>query len=83
MFSPFLATPLVALALLAAPGCSDNPTAADTEANQVFTKEELAEMRNSVKSVSEYRKLLKIKTAERKGTAVVKINSHPGKTKPK
>ena len=81
-FLPFLAMPLVGLALLAASGCSDEPTAAVSDAAQPFSKDELAEMRKSVKGVDEYRELLRVKTAERAGSNVVKTKSSAAKKKP-
>jgi len=83
MSLPLFGTARLALALLPASGCSDEPAAAVSEADQLFSKEELAEMRKSVKNVDEFRELLKIKTAERAGSNVVKTKAAAGKTEPR
>ena len=75
---------LVALALSAGVGCSGEPAAEATAADdQPFSPEELAAMRKSVASVDEYRALLKVKLAERAGAAHIKTKSSAGGPKPK
>ena len=80
---PCLAAPLVALSILAAAGCSGEPTAAANgamaAAEKLFSPDELEAMHKSVKTPREYRALLKIKTAEREGTAVVKTKTSAAK----
>ena len=52
--------PLLALALLAAAGCSAEPTAATAAADSgAFSQDELTAMRKSVKTPREFRALLK------------------------
>jgi hypothetical protein len=80
---PIVIAPLLALALLAVSGCSGEPTPAASAADQPFTKEELAAMRKSVMTQSEFHELLKIRTAERDGTAVVKTKTSARKSKPR
>jgi hypothetical protein len=77
----WLAAPLLAAIVLAATGCSGEPTAATTAATQLFSEEELNAMRNSVKTPTEFRALVKIKTAEREGRAVVNTKTSAGKPK--
>jgi hypothetical protein len=77
----FVAAPVLALVLFAASGCREQPSAANSATNQLFSKEELAEMRKSVRSQAEFRQLLKIKTAERNGSAVVKTKGSAGKAR--
>ena len=67
---PVSKTLLVALALLSGGGCSGEPAADVSASNQGFTDAEMAEMRKSAKSVSEFRELMKLKLAERAGAAV-------------
>ncbi len=80
--SPLLAAPLVALVLLAATGCSGEPKAAVSAADQHLSPEEIAALRKSAKSPVEFRELLRMKLAERKG-AVVTTKSSAGKRKSK
>jgi hypothetical protein len=77
----FVAAPVLALVSFAASGCREQPSAASSAANQLFSTEELAEMRKSVRSQGEFRQLLKIKTAERNGSAVVKTKVAAGKAR--
>ena len=80
-----LASPLLAVIVLAAIGCSGEPTAATNgamaAAAQLFSQDELTAMRKSVKTPTEFRALLKIRTAEREGIAVVKTKTSAGKPK--
>jgi hypothetical protein len=79
---PFPSTLLVALALLSGEGCSGEPSAAVSTANDSFSEEEMAEMRKSAKSVGELRELMKLKLAQRAG-ANVTTKSVASKTKPR
>ena len=83
MSLPFLAMPLVALAMLPAAGCSGEPGPVLESADEPFTEAELAEMRKSVKTPNEFRELKKIRLAERSGSAVVKTKVTPGKPAPR
>jgi hypothetical protein len=83
MFLPFLATPLVALALVAATGCSGDPAVTASAADQPFSDDELAAMRKSVKTVGEFHELVRRKSMERSGSTVVKTKSVAGDGKPK
>jgi hypothetical protein len=51
--------------------------------DEPFSEAELAEMRKSVRTQSDFRQLKKIKLAERAGAAVVKTKASAGQTKPK
>jgi hypothetical protein len=79
---PGVTASLLGLALLAFSGCTGEPSIASSAADQPFNKEELAALRKSVKTQSEFRELLKIKAAERDGTAVVKLKASARKSKP-
>ena len=80
-----LAAPLFVVSLLAVAGCSGEPTAAANgavaAAEQLFSADELNAMHQSVKTPREFRALLKIKAAERAGTAIVKTKKSAGKSK--
>jgi hypothetical protein len=80
---PFTATALVALALLAGTGCSEDPGPTGSEVDQAFSKEELAEMRKSVKTIDEFRELKRVRLAERTSGGAVTTKTVPGNTKPK
>jgi hypothetical protein len=83
MSLPFLAAAIVGLAFLPAAGCSGEQGASDSSADEPFSEAELADMRKSVKTPSEFRELKKIKLAERAGAAVVKTKSTAGKPAPR
>jgi hypothetical protein len=78
---PSLCAALLTLTVFAAAGCSGEPSTATTAGSQLFSQEELDAMRKSVNTPREFRALLKIKTAEREGTAVVKTKQSAGKSK--
>jgi hypothetical protein len=78
-----LATPLLALTVLSATGCSEAPDPSVSSTDEPFSEAELAEMRKSVRTQSDFRQLKKIKLAERAGAAVVKTKASAGQTKPK
>jgi hypothetical protein len=80
MFLPFLATPLT---LLTVTGCSRDPAAAVSSADQPFSDEELAAMWKSAKSAREFRELVRLKATERMGSTVVKTKSTGDKPTPK
>jgi hypothetical protein len=81
---PLPATALVALALLAGAGCSEEPaSSAATDVDQAFSKEELADMRKSVTTVDEFRELKRLKLAERTGGGSVKLKMSTPNPKPK
>ncbi len=78
-----LAAPLLAAIALTAAGCSGEQTAAANgpvaAAEKLFSQDELTAMRKSVSTPKEFRTLLKMKAAEREGTAVVKTKTSTGK----
>ncbi len=83
MSLPFLAAPFVAIALLSVAGCTGEPGPSVSSADEPFSEIELAEMRKSVKTPSEFRELKKIRLAERSGSAVIKTKSTAGKPTPR
>ena len=68
---------LAALISAASPGCSRGPRPDPSAAPADFTPAELAAMRKSVRTLDEYRELVRIKRAERLGSAVVKTKGTP------
>ena len=80
---PSLAAVLLALAVLAATGCSRELNETTAAADQGFSKEELTAMRKSVKSLGEFRELRRIKAEEHAGTVVVKTKTVARKSKPR
>jgi hypothetical protein len=80
MFLPFLATPLT---LLTATGCSGDPAAAVSGADQPISDEELAAIMKSTKNAREFRQLVRLKTMERSGSTVVTTKSLADKPRQK
>jgi hypothetical protein len=78
----FFAASVLAVALLSATGCSEGGADVSVSStDEPFSESELAAMRKSVKTQSEFRELKKLKLAERAGAAVVKIKLGRSKSK--